>query len=42
MGHPDHKVQLSDIVKGKVTELPLRDPLTMEPLPLSGDESASR
>jgi zinc protease len=37
MGHPDHPVKLSDVVAGKVTELPLRDPLTMRPLGTTGN-----
>ena len=33
-GHPDHPVKLTDLVGGKFTELPLRDPLTLKPLEL--------
>jgi hypothetical protein len=29
-GHPDHEQKLSDF--GDITRLPLRDPLTLEPL----------
>ena len=32
-GHPDHPVKLPDLAGGKLTVLPLRDPLTMEPKP---------
>ncbi len=31
-GHPDHAVHLKDLTPGPVTELPLRDPLTLEPI----------
>jgi zinc protease len=31
-GHPDHAVKLTDFGGGKLTELPLRDPLTLKPM----------
>lgn len=31
-GHPDHPVKLEQLASGKVTQLPLRDPLTQEPV----------
>jgi zinc protease len=39
-GHPDHPVKLTDLAGGKLTELPLRDPLTMKPLPANATESS--
>jgi zinc protease len=34
LGHPQHPVALKDLSPGKLVDLPLRDPLTMQPLPL--------
>jgi len=32
LGHPDHAVKLTDLAGGRLVDVPLRDPLTMEPL----------
>jgi predicted Zn-dependent peptidase len=33
LGHPDHPVTLASLVNGKLVDVPLRDPLTLQPLP---------
>ncbi len=40
LGYPSHPVKLPDLVGGKLKELPLRDPLTMEPMPLGSGAKA--
>ena len=32
LGHPDHPVKLTQMAGGRLTDLPLRDPLTMKPI----------
>jgi len=32
LGHPTHPVKLESLVDGKITDVPLRDPLTLKPI----------
>ena len=38
---PDHPVTLNELTSGPVKELPLRDPMTMRPMPI-GEKSAEK
>ncbi len=38
--HPDHPVKFEQLSSGGIRELPLRDPLTLEPLPSKTSEAA--
>ena len=40
LGHPDHPVKLTDLAKDHLTKLPLRDPLTMKPMPAAPSEKS--
>jgi len=43
LGQPGHDVKLTQLTSGPLKELPLRDPLTMKPLPLgAGEKSAGQ
>lgn len=41
-GHPDHPAQLEKLVPAPLTELPMRDPLTLEPIKASPESGAAK
>ncbi len=41
-GHPDHDVKLSQLAGGVLVELPMRDPMTLKPLPKTTEKAASK
>lgn len=41
-GHPDHPASLEKLVPAPLTELPMRDPLTLEPLKASPESGAAK
>ncbi len=41
LGYPSHPVKLADLAGGRLKELPLRDPLTMQPMPPSAQQKPS-
>ncbi len=43
LGHPDHPVKLTQLAGGRLTDVPLRDPLTMKPMtPPAGAKAGSQ
>jgi hypothetical protein len=43
LGDPDHPVKLTELASGRLTDLPLRDPLTMKPIsPAAGAKPSSQ
>lgn len=36
LGHPNHPVKLTDVAKGPLVDVPLRDPMTMKPMGPTG------
>ena len=41
-GHPDHPVSLDKLVPAPLTELPMRDPLTLEPITATSEAGSAK
>ena len=41
-GHPDHPISLDKLVSAPLTELPLRDPLTLEPIKVEAEAGTAK
>jgi zinc protease len=41
-GHPDHDVKLAQLAGGVLVELPMRDPMTLKPMPKPAEKAASK
>ena len=41
-GHPDHPISLDKLVSAPLTELPLRDPLTLEPIKVGAEAGTAK
>jgi len=42
LGHPDHPIKLTELAGGPLTDVPLRDPLTMKPMTVAAQQRRAR